>query len=29
VESFDPERWWYQRFGDNIYTSSDEGGSDE
>jgi hypothetical protein len=29
VESFDPEKWWYQRFGDNIYTSPDEGDSDE
>ena len=29
VESFDPERWWYQRFGDNIYTSSGETGGDE
>lgn len=29
VESFDPERWWYQRFGENIYTPSDKGGSGE
>jgi hypothetical protein len=24
VESFDPERWWYRRFGDNVYPPSDE-----
>lgn len=29
VESFDPDRWWYQRFGDNIYASSGEEGSGE
>jgi preprotein translocase subunit Sec63 len=29
VESFDPDRWWYQRFGDNIYSfSGEEGGSE-
>ena len=29
IESFDPEKWWSQRFGDNIYSSSSEEGSGE
>jgi len=29
VESFDPEKWWSKRFGDNIYSSSGEEGSGE
>ena len=29
VESFDPDRWWYQRFGDNIYAPAGEEDSDE
>jgi len=29
VESFDPDRWWYQRFGDDIYPPSDEESSGE
>ena len=24
VDSFDPERWWYQRFGENIRASGEE-----
>jgi hypothetical protein len=24
VETFDPERWWSQRFGDNVYPQSGE-----
>lgn len=24
VESFDPEKWWYQRFGENIRAQSEE-----
>ena len=24
VESFDPEKWWYQRFGENIRTQTEE-----
>jgi hypothetical protein len=29
IESFDPEKWWSRRFGDNIYSSSGEEGSSE
>ncbi|MGW8223745.1 MAG: DnaJ domain-containing protein [Syntrophobacteria bacterium] len=29
VESFDPERWWSQRFGDSLYPQSDEEDSSE
>ena len=29
VESFDPEKWWSRRFGDNIYSPFDEEGSGE
>ena len=29
VESFDPEKWWSRRFGDNIYSPSGEEGSGE
>ena len=29
VESFDPEKWWSKRFGDNIYSSSGKEGSGE
>jgi hypothetical protein len=29
IESFDPEKWWSQRFGDNIYSSSGEEGRGE
>jgi DnaJ-class molecular chaperone len=29
IESFDPEKWWSQRFGDNVYSSSSEEGSGE
>ena len=26
VEPFDPEKWWYQRFGENIRAPADEEG---
>jgi len=29
VESFDPDGWWYERFGDDIYPPSGEEGSGE
>ena len=29
VESFDPDRWWHQRFGDNLYPQAGEEGSGE
>ena len=29
VESFDPEKWWSRRFGDNIYSPYGEEGSGE
>ena len=29
VASFDPERWWSQRFGDSLYPQSDEEDSSE
>ena len=29
VESFDPDRWWYQRFGDDIYAYSGDEDSGE
>ena len=29
VESFDPERWWFRRFGDNVYPQSGEEDSGE
>jgi DnaJ-class molecular chaperone len=29
IESFDPDKWWSQRFGDNIYSSSGGEGSGE
>ena len=29
VESFDPEKWWSRRFGDNLYSPYGEEGSGE
>jgi hypothetical protein len=29
VESFDPDRWWHQRFGDSLYPQSGGEGSGE
>ena len=29
VESFDPEKWWSRRFGDNLYSPFDEEDSGE